>query len=248
MNYIKVIYDYADTFLNFIYPRNIYCILCNIPIDRDEKYSICHDCKSKLEFIRGRVCKQCGRTLNPLYIMDRCDECLDNSYFYKRAISCLEYDDLSKKIIFDLKYHKKRYISYHIAEIIYDRLKESDIYFDIIIPIPLYGDKERERSFNQASIIGKYIGRMGEVDVDDKTLIRARNTISQNKLTKEERRENLDGAFDVINRNNIINKNILLIDDIFTTGATINECSRILLENRARNVYAATFATGRNSY
>lgn len=248
MNYIKVIYDYADTFLNFIYPRNIYCILCNIPIDRDEKYSICHDCKMKLEFIRGRVCKQCGRSLDPLYIMDRCDECLDNPCFYKRAISCLEYDDLSKKIIFDLKYHKKRYISYHIAEIIYDRLKESDIYFDIIIPVPLYGDKERERTFNQASIIGKYIGRMVEVDVDDKTLIRARNTTSQNKLTKEERRENLDGAFDVINKNNIINKNILLIDDIFTTGATINECSRILLENRARNVYAATFATGRNSY
>lgn len=249
MECIKVLYDYLDTFLNFLYPRNIYCILCNVPIDRYEGYSICLDCKSKLKFIEEKACKKCGKPLDELYIIDKCPECVHSLYFYTRAISCIEYDDLSKKIIYDLKYHKKRYISYHIAEMICDRLIECNIYdFDVIMPVPLHKARERERTFNQAGIISKYIGKMTRTYVNNRNLIRVKNTITQNKLTREERRENLEGAFEVLDKDKVKGKNILLIDDVFTTGLTANQCSRVLSENGAVNVYIATLATGRNVY
>ncbi|SKC55931.1 ComF family protein [Maledivibacter halophilus] len=247
MNYIKISYECIDTLLNFIFPRNIYCILCGRPIDRDEEYSICHKCKLKLKFIGGKTCNKCGKPINDLYIDEICHECISNLHFFTKAISCIEYDDLSKKIIYDLKYNKKRYIAYHIAEIIYDRLVDEKINsIDMIIPVPLHPAKERARSFNQVNIIGRHLSRMANIDLDNKTLIRSKHTITQNKLTKEERRKNLEDAFKVAKRNGIINKNILIIDDIYTTGATINQCSRVLIENGAQNIYAATFATGRN--
>lgn len=249
MRYKKILYEYIDTFLNFIYPRNIYCILCDASIDRDEVYSICKDCKGKLRFIREKTCDICGKPLDELYLVERCLDCINNANYYEKAISCIEYDDLSKKIIYDLKYYKKRYISYHAAQIIYDRLMESGMYeFDIIIPVPLHKAKKRERTFNQASIIGKYLGKMMDIEIDNKALIRVKNTTVQNQLTKEERRENLENAFEVIDADRIINKDILLIDDVFTTGATANECTKALLEKGALNVYVATFATGRNVY
>ena len=74
MECIKVLYDYLDTFLNFLYPRNIYCILCNVPIDRYEGYSICLDCKGKLKFIEEKACKKCGKPLDELYIIDKCGQ------------------------------------------------------------------------------------------------------------------------------------------------------------------------------
>lgn len=249
MKYIKTLYEYIDTFLNFIYPRNIYCILCDTSIDRDEGYSICQDCKDKLNFIDEKTCDKCGKPLEELYLIDRCPDCINNINYYSKAVSCIEYDDLSKKIIYDLKYHKKRYISYHVAELIYDRLRESYLYnFDIIIPVPLHKAKEKERTFNQASIIGKYLGQMLDVKTNNKTLIRVKNTITQNQLTKEERRKNLEGAFDVINEDNIANKDVLLIDDVFTTGSTVNTCAKVLLDKGALNVFVATLATGRNLY
>lgn len=249
MSCIKMLYEYIDTFLNFIYPRNIYCILCNSSIDRDEKYSICVECKKKLKLIDGKTCVKCGKPLDELYIIDKCHDCINNSHYFTKAVSCLEYDDLAKKIIYDLKYHKKRYISYHIAEIMYDRLKLKDIdSFDMIIPVPLHAAKKRERAFNQAYLIGKYLSKMIEIEVDNKTLIRVKNTITQNKLTREERRKNLEDAFEIINKQTINNKRILLIDDIFTTGSTVDQCSKVLIENGAQNVYVATLATGRNNY
>lgn len=249
MNYKKILYEYIDTFLNFIFPRNIYCILCGKPVDRDEKYSICDECKTNLKFIEGKTCEKCGKPISEFHMERKCHECINNYRFFTKAISCIEYDDISKKIIYDLKYNKKRYISYHIAEIMYDRLKEEEMNcFDIIIPVPLHPTKEKNRSFNQASIIGKYLSRMTNIRIDNKTLIRSKNTITQNMLTREQRRKNLEHAFNVVKRNDIIDKSILIIDDIYTTGATINQCSKVLIENGARSVYAVILATGRNDW
>lgn len=249
MNYKKILYEYIDTFLNFIFPRNIYCILCGKPVDRDEKYSICDECKTNLKFIEGKTCEKCGKPISEFHMERKCHECINSSRFFTKAISCIEYDDISKKIIYDLKYNKKRYISYHIAEIMYDRLKEEEMNcFDIIIPVPLHPTKEKNRSFNQASIIGKYLSRMTNIRIDNKALIRSKNTITQNMLTREQRRKNLEHAFNVVKRNDIIDKSILIIDDIYTTGATINQCSKVLIENGARSVYAVTLATGRNDW
>ncbi len=244
---IKELQAYWHTFLNFIYPRNIHCILCNEPIDRNQQYSLCEKCKAKLTFIGNKTCSVCGKPLDEIYLNDRCIDCIDDNHYFTKAISCVEYDENSKKIIYDLKYHKKRYLSYHISEIMTDifieRFKES---IDIIIPVPLHKKKERKRTFNQAYLIAKYLGKSLEIPVDKKSLIRIKKTETQNKLSRRERKENLKDAFQITSYCNIKDKNILIIDDVYTTGATVDEISRVLIDNEVNNIYIMTFATGRN--
>lgn len=247
MKFKSIFFEYIDTFLDFIYPRNIYCILCNKSIDKDKKYSICDECIEELKFIKDKMCLKCGKPLDEIYLYNNCPECIDSKVYYTRAISCVEYDDISKKLVYSLKYDKKRYIAYHMAEIMADKFKEVNIgKIDLIVPVPLHKAKERERTFNQAYLIAKYLGRMLDKYVDNKSLVRIKNTKTQNKLTKDERKCNLKKAFKVIERDNIRNKNILLIDDVFTTGSTVDECSKVLLGSGASKVYVLTFATGRN--
>ncbi|RKD23537.1 comF family protein [Caminicella sporogenes DSM 14501] len=244
----NIIFEYIDIFLNFIFPRNIYCILCNRPIDRDRKYSLCDRCFKNIRFIRGKTCTKCGKPLNEFYMYDNCPECMNNEFYFTKAVSCVEYDDISKKIIYELKYNKKRYISYHMAEIMADKFKESfSQNIDVIMPVPLHKSRERERTFNQAYLISKYLARMIDKSVDNKSLVRVKNTKIQNKLTKEERKSNLEKAFKVVNALNVDGKIILLVDDIFTTGLTADRCSRVLIESGALKVYVLTFATGRNT-
>ncbi len=247
MNLKRELIAYADVFLNFIYPRNIYCIVCNEAIERHEKYSLCGKCRNKVNFIEGKICIKCGKPLDEEYIPDLCHDCINTDYHFTRALSCIEYNDTAKDIIYALKYHKKRYISYHIAEIMKDRYSEfirKNV--DTIIPVPLHHRKEGERGFNQAYLISKYLGRWLEIHIDNKSLVRTKSTKSQNKLTRPERIKNMKNAFKIVCDKNIRGKKILIIDDIYTTGTTVNEISRELFSKGASDAYVLTFATGKN--
>lgn len=247
MNYKKVLNDYIDTFLNLIYPRNIYCILCNKAIKRDERYSLCNKCFESISFIGLKACNKCGKSLEKEYLLEDCHECIQQDHYFTRAISCVEYDEISKKIIFDLKYNKKRYLSYHMAEIMANRIKSfGKMDIDIIIPVPMYRKKEKRRSFNQAYLIASFFGKMMNIKVDKKILIKIKDTEAQNKLKKDERKKNLKNVFEFVSNKDIEGKNILLIDDVYTTGSTVDECSRILRKSGVSNIYVLTFATGRN--
>ncbi len=247
MEYKKEVRNYFDTLLNFIYPRNIYCILCGVPIEREEKFSLCSPCKSEVMFLRGRVCDKCGKPLDELYIPNRCPQCTNREFYFTKAFSCVEYDENTKKIVYGLKYNGLRYFSYHISEIMGEHLTLLvNTNFDLIIPVPLHKNKERKRSFNQSFLIAKYLGRILDKPIDRKSLVRIKDTLEQNKLSKEERIENLRKAFEISENHNIIDKNILLVDDVFTTGETANQCSKTLIENGAKEIHVITFATGRN--
>lgn len=247
MKYKKEIREYFDTFLNLIYPRNIFCILCEAPITREEKFSLCSTCRNTIVFLDKKTCAKCGKPIDEIYIPAKCPDCTNEDFYFTRAFSCVEYDENTKKIVYGLKYNGYRYFAYHISEIMVEHLRKLGFLdFDIIIPVPLHKARERERGFNQAYLIAKYLGRSLDKQIDKKSLIRAKNTMEQNKLTKEERRENLKKAFEIRENHNIIDKNILLVDDVFTTGETVNQCSKVLIENGAKKIYVITFATGRN--
>ena len=117
--------------------------------------------------------------------------------------------------------------------------------YDLIIPVPLHWIKEYSRGFNQAELIGRKISDKFNIPLSKTSLKRIRATPSQIGLSLKERTNNVKGAFSARSSQELSGKRILLVDDVMTTGATVNECSRILLQAGAREVFVYTLARGK---
>lgn len=234
-------------FIDYIYPRNIKCILCKNPISKNNSYSLCKDCFNKLKFIK-KGCSKCGKPLTDFYKKDICLKCQTNKYFFTRALSCVEYDDNIHKLIYSFKYGLKTYLSYNIAEIMNDKLKYESIDFDYIIPVPLHKKRLKKRGYNQALLIANQLSRISKKEVLD-IVVRNENTPFLSQLPREERLKKLKNIFTLTkNHNKIYKKDLLIVDDIFTTGTTVNEISKKLLNSEANKIYVISFATGKNIY
>ena len=120
--------------------------------------------------------------------------------------------------------------------------------FDIIIPVPMYAAKEKERGYNQAALLGEFLGRRAGAECRCDCLLRVRPTVPMSRLNARQRRENLDGAFLVSRTGKRVlpGKRVLLVDDLYTTGTTVEHCSFLLKACGAAEVTVATVASGRN--
>lgn len=151
-------------------------------------------------------------------------------------------------MIRDLKYHGKMHIARTLGRILADKILYEGLSFDLGIPVPMNEKKEQQRGYNQAELIGRFTCRFLDKPFLPKGLVRTRWTTPMNTLTAQERRNNLKGVFlaSEQHKEEIRGKIILLIDDIYTTGSTMNECTRALLEAGADRVRIASVASGRN--
>lgn len=147
-------------------------------------------------------------------------------------------------IIHALKYEKKfligKFLGENLGEEFATKFRSWNI--DLVVPIPLHHLKKAERGFNQSYYIAKGISTATGIPLNARAVKRVRFTQSQTTMTLKEREENIDGAFKVRKTEKVKGKNILLVDDVMTTGATISECGRVLLEVGASRIYAATVA------
>jgi ComF family protein len=153
-----------------------------------------------------------------------------------------EKDKELQHIIHALKYDKKfligKYLGENLGKYFTSQFQSWNI--NLIIPIPLHHLKKAERGFNQSFYIAKGISKATKIPLSGRTVKRIRFTQSQTTMTLKEREENIEGAFKVRKTENVKRKNILLIDDVMTTGATISGCGRVLLKAGANQIYAAT--------
>lgn len=229
-----------ESILNIFFPRNLKCIFCNKEINDGDIYSLCEECKTKVSFIKGNVCKFCGRnTKNG----DICLECEKNRYYFNNGISILEYNDISKKLILNLKYNKKTYISYYFGKMIYDKLVLDDLLdFDIITFVPSSKKKKRKRGYNPSELVAKYVSRFSGIPYK-KLLIKEKDTIELKNLNRMQRKLTVKDSFKIKEVDLHIDK-CLVIDDVFTTGSTINECSRTLYEHYLCDITIATVYVG----
>ncbi|MGL5507657.1 MAG: ComF family protein [Paraclostridium sp.] len=155
---------------------------------------------------------------------------------------------MSKIIIFGLKYYNKTYIRDYIVEIMIDKLNIENLNYDYIVYVPLHKKREKKRGFNQSKVIAKTLGRELNIEVLD-LVVRSKNTTRLFELDDKSRKQELKNAFEL--NDQILkckNKNILVIDDIFTTGSTVNEISKILKVNGVGNIYILTLLTRINCY
>ncbi|QUH24931.1 ComF family protein [Serpentinicella alkaliphila] len=222
---IDQLLDYFDVLLDLIYPRNVKCIVCGEELVGSDIFDICKVCYSKIEFVYGY------------------EDSLDFLSF-ERIYAVAIYKDVVKKMIYNLKYYDKVYIAKTIAELMKEKLIEYNVEFDVIVAVPLHFTKEKRRGYNQTHLICKHLKRLLNKKYKARVIERIKNTEDMNKLSRIQRFENIEGAFIVKNNEAIKNKRVILVDDVLTTGATANACSKVLIDAGAQSVNLLTFARG----
>lgn len=224
-----------------------YCNICKIPC----RGLICNICLDELELISNKVCEKCRKSLPPNNKFT-CHECQNNTYAWGDFYCNLIYANPLKKILHQFKYLKQKNHSLFLGYLLYHSIyKALDIkfdsnrkmmahaHYDIIIPMPLHKQKRKERGFNQVEyLLLYYLYKAPFIikapRIDTTTVSRIKNTESQASMNKSERRQNLSNAFAI--HKNVKNLKILLIDDVVTTGTTINEVTKLLLSKGADSV------------
>ena len=229
--------------IDLLYPSKPKCDICGSV----GTAVACDICMASLDYLQGVTCLHCGKQLNEKYPKSICPDCRDGIFHYDRAYSCFAYSGMGKELIHKLKYEGKIQLSKVIAGLMEERLRNEVLSIDAIVPVPIHENKLRTRGFNQSLIIARELaGRLRKPVLD--CLLRTKETKEQYNLDKAQRYLNIVDAFSVkLLYNNDKNKSILLVDDIYTTGSTVNECSRVLREFGARNIYVITAATGSNT-
>ena len=231
-----------------VFPSNIYCACCGKLIDATRPYALCDSCIRKLHWNNGRTCGKCGKALPETYRGALCYSCMEQKHSFRRGYSCLTYGLYERELILDYKYNGKGYLGKKFGEILFDKIRWENPEIDVIIPVPIHKKREQKRGYNQTELMAKRLADLWEKPMDPELLQRTRQTSLLRSLSPVERESALRGAFAVTERGalELPGKTVLLVDDIYTTGATIEECGRILLECGAAAVDFLTLASGGN--
>ncbi len=243
MNRVK---SFFDRVIDLIFPRK--CIVCENIFDiRAKEKGVCEKCIAIFEKPSGKTCPKCGRETEQEYCYV-CRRMLagkvykDKNFYFTRNYPIFMYNEASKESIFSLKYSKNLFVLKGFEQILRRGIDGLDIKADIVIPVPMYKKKERKRGFNQAKLIGKLVSDITKIPYNEKIIIRNRNTGVQSNKTLRHRHENLEGCFSVIKQEKIVGKVILLVDDIYTSGSTINMCAKELMQSGAKEVISLTLS------
>lgn len=170
-----------------------------------------------------------------------CKKSINRAIFENNNLSYGFYGGILKKLILEFKYESNYTAGYLLSNFLLEIIEENNIKADVICYVPMTKKAEKKRGFNQCKVIAKNISNATGIPVR-KCIKKIRNTKEQKTLNKEERIENLSGAFKVNNVDNIRNRNVILIDDVITTGATISECQNILKKSGAKKIIVLTIA------
>ncbi len=210
-----------------------------------------------MQFITEPYCKICGKLLHDNNRWGLiCASCLHTKHYYNKSLSVFIYNKIIAKSIFDFKFYRKTFLSKIFARFLlikFNEINKNNIdiklnnnNIDYIIPVPMHIKKLRQRGFNQSLLMVKDFSKLVNIPYIQDLLIKQKNTIQQAKLSFRMRKINLKYGFKLNEkyRNEIIKKNILIIDDVFTTGSTVDECARILKKNKVNKVFVLTLARG----
>ena len=224
------------------------CGVCQHPLEPSNTTFVCIDCWSKIKWLKDPYCSKCSRPLSPTFKSIPtflCPECRRQNVYFNRAFIPTLYEGVMKKVIHLLKYNKKTGIMRTLEKIMrsyFNCLNSSFPSLDLVVPIPLHRKKLRERGFNQAELIAKVVAKHFQVRLTKGNLKRTKATMTQTSLDRKERKRNLREAFTVKNRDEFQAKNVLLVDDVYTTGTTIKEAAKVLKEARVKDVYVFALA------
>ena len=215
--------------------------------------------KSKLLDLRvPQVCGICGK-LNEKSLCKKCEILLNKQSAFEiqdytenfemnfdEHLYVFGYEGIIRKKMLDYKFNEKSYLYRTFSNYILQNESFCELLkkYDVIIPVPISNGRLRTRGYNQSFLIAKELSKNLNIKLVDNCLFKIKNIAPQSKLNKEERFQNIEGVYKLKNQNILKDKNILIFDDIFTTGSTVNECSKILMEACPKKIGVLTIAKG----
>ena len=229
--------------LDFFFPPK--CPLCGKDQVGRREDRPCPACLSRLKFTSSPRCPRCGLGFGSPSENDHlCSECLTEERYFGNARAVCLYEGLMVEAISRFKYGRATRLSRPLGSLLAE-YQDPEFPFsrwDLILPVPLHPKRLRERGFNQSLLLARYLSRKRSIPLNITSLYRSRPTTPQTQLSGPERQRNVRGAFGVRGPEAISKKRVLLIDDVFTTGATARECAKVLLDAGAKQVDVLTLA------
>jgi ComF family protein len=222
---------FVDAVLNLLFPME--CALCRRPVLERRWGAACPDCWARLEPVQPPFCPQCG--LPAPAIEGLCGACRLGERSFDFARAALNFNDAARELIHHLKYAGRVSLAGTLGGFLKDCLDREPFQGGVLVPTPLYRSRQRERGFNQAELLAQRLGRPVECGL----VRRRKNTPSQTGLTRAQRAANLRGAFEVRGR---APESAIVLDDVYTTGATANEIAKTLKRAGTRRVELLTVA------
>jgi len=220
------------------------CLFCGNPGFDHGRYPVCAGCLGEFVSIHSPVCPRCGMPLNDAAAPHLCGECLQDPPPFETAWSLFAYNKKARDLIHRLKFHgglaTLSIIDLLLRECIDSEGAAGEVEFVVSVPMDMKG--LRRRGYNQALLIAERVAKFLHLPLDRTHLVKKEGTSPQIGLTRAQRKANIQGAFSVTGRRVFSGKAVLLVDDVYTTGATVRACSRALLKAGARSVKVLTFA------
>ena len=226
--------------LLLIFPQS--CLLCQKP-----GAFLCDDCRPRLSFIASEHCPVCGVPFISSSTCHLCVNCFSNPPHYDKHRSLLVYDNVSKTLIHDLKYRAGFWLcdffDIHIKTIASSLFTPAEIQsIDCVLPVPLHNSKLASRGYNQSLLLAKRWARFLNKPLLTNVLWRQQSTMPQTGMNRKGRIHNLKDAFGLKNTDLCYGRIVLLVDDVHTTGTTLNEAAKVLKRAGVNSVYATTLA------
>jgi ComF family protein len=233
--------DFLTAITSLLYPP--VCAICRANIRAG--WHLCDQCEAKAIRIVAPFCQTCSEPFEGAITgAFTCANCVHRTIHFDAAVAAYRSRGIVREIVHGFKYGRQIYLRHLVARWLYaalddERLRERR--FDIIVPVPLHPTRQRERGFNQASLLAESLS--AQISTPSKPLLeRIRYTTTQTALDRAERMENLHNAFHLRKNTDVRGLRVLLIDDVLTTGSTLSECARVLKRAGATSVHAATAA------
>ncbi len=232
-------------FIDLLYPPR--CPICHAFLKHFDRPAegFCPDCLGAFSKLASPLCPICGRPfLSGIQEDHVCEECLRKRPFFDKALAPYLYNGRIMDAVHQYKYRGKAQMARALGPLVASfgrewMKEEKDL---VVMPVPLHRKRLRKRGFNQSLLLARHVAPRLGAPVDYRSLCRIRDTQVQTGLKREERRKNVKRAFEVVDRDAVKGKTILLVDDVATTGSTLNECARVLKRAGCAKVYCLVLA------
>lgn len=235
----------VNIIMDIIFPQHACCI-CRKPGRFGTRHPWCSECVDHMEQISRSmpICDKCGKYLEKGEGL--CHDCREKMPDFDICRSVGPYTDTFRIVAKVLKFMCKKNLAFRMGAMMAQVVKEEERFWplDLILPVPSSQGSLKQRGFSQTELLGHQISRILKIKMLTDVLLRVKDTPHQRDLTREEREKNLLCAFEIKDIKKVYRKNILLVDDIYTTGSTIRECTKMLLEAGAARVAVVTWASG----
>lgn len=229
-----------DILLDLFFPKR--CPVCDDVLPMGSQY-VCPECKEKIVYIREPFCMKCGKAISEG--KEYCRDCIQRPHAFKQGGAVMDYGSVAGSLFRFKNKGRKEYAEFFAGEM---NMARGDwlraIGADALVPVPVHKSKLISRGYNQAEVLSRELSKLTGIPTNSTLVKRAKKTIPLKDLSLRDRLKNLKGAF-IIGQNDVKLRSIVVIDDIYTTGSTMDEIAKVILSSMDCEVYFLTIAIGR---